>query len=118
MRASRSNAIGWTAPELAADPNWVFRSNGELVRARTALMGWAASRQDPLEAGHPLGQRALADLDALDATLQAPRFRHEFLLEAGDLLFVDNHRLAHDRTAYSDGAGPPRLMLRLWVNAK
>ena len=315
MRAGRSNAIGWTAPELAADPSWVFRSKGELAPAMTALMDWAASRQDPeealalqgraeaeawgghllrrwcaplvsqlergrgvarvtglqdleerqlrllflaiglllgqpdrtygllyrvsdsgqshldrpipvsqtcaatgmhtdssqravhprwvglacvrpaasggasavasaravhnhllaaqpdlvarlrqpfirdvvtpggdrrravieanafpifagppedptlrymrhwietgqREAGHPLGQEALADLDALDAALQSPRFRHDVLLEAGDLLFVDNHRLAHDRTAYCDGAGPPRLMLRRWVNAE
>ena len=69
------------------------------------------------EAGHPLGPRALADLDALDAALDSPRFRHTFLLRPGDLLFVDNHRLAHDRTAYVDGVEAPRLMLRLWVNA-
>jgi hypothetical protein len=69
------------------------------------------------EAGQPLGPRALADLDALDAALASPRFRHAFLLAPGDLLFVDNHRLAHDRTAYVDAVKQPRLMLRLWVNA-
>ncbi|MEB3316680.1 MAG: TauD/TfdA family dioxygenase [Cyanobacteriota bacterium] len=69
------------------------------------------------EAGQPLGPRDLADLDALDAALTSERFRHAFLLAPGDLLFVDNHRLAHDRTAYVDDPERPRLLLRLWVNA-
>lgn len=68
-------------------------------------------------AGQPLGPRALADLDLLDDALGSPRFRHEVLLAPGDLLFVDNHRIAHDRTAYIDAAERPRLMLRLWLNA-
>jgi hypothetical protein len=68
------------------------------------------------EAGQPLGPRALADLDRLDAALNAPAFRHELWLESGDLLFIDNHRIAHDRTAYADDPARPRLMLRLWLN--
>ena len=68
------------------------------------------------EAGQPLGPGALADLDRLDAALNAPAFRHAFLLEPGDLLFIDNHRIAHDRTAYVDDPSRPRLMLRLWLN--
>lgn len=68
------------------------------------------------EAGAPLGLEALADLNHLDTALCAPRHRHTFLLAPGDLLFVDNHRIAHDRTAYVDGPGQPRRMLRLWLN--
>lgn len=68
------------------------------------------------EAGAPLGPETLADLDHLDAALSAPRFRHAFLLAQGDLLLIDNHRIAHDRTAYVDTPGQPRRMLRLWLN--
>jgi hypothetical protein len=67
------------------------------------------------EAGQPLGPEELRDLDALDAALTAPRFRHSVVLRPGDLLFLDNHRLAHDRTAYVDG-GERRLLWRLWLN--
>ena len=70
------------------------------------------------EVGQPLGPRALADFDRLDAALNAPAFRHVFALEAGDLLFIDNHRIAHDRTAYLDDPSQPRLMLRLWLNER
>lgn len=69
------------------------------------------------EAGQPLCAQALADLDLLDAALGSSRFRHAFLLEPGDLLVVDNHRIAHDRTAGVEGPGRPRLMLRLWLKA-
>ncbi|MFN5465973.1 MAG: TauD/TfdA family dioxygenase [Cyanobacteriota bacterium] len=69
------------------------------------------------EAGHPLDAGALADLDRLDAALNAPEFRHEFLLLPGDLLLLDNHRITHDRTTYRDEPSQPRLMLRLWLNA-
>jgi hypothetical protein len=68
------------------------------------------------EAGQPLGPGALADLDRLDAALNAPAFRYVLLLERGDLLFIDNPRIAHDRTAYGDDPARPRLMLRLWLN--
>jgi alpha-ketoglutarate-dependent taurine dioxygenase len=69
------------------------------------------------EAGAPLGPEALADLNRLDATLSAPLYRHAFLLAPGDLLLLDNHRIAHDRTAYVDAPGQRRRMLRLWLNA-
>ena len=69
------------------------------------------------EAGAPLGPEALADLNRLDATLSAPRYRHGFLLARGDLLLIDNHRIAPDRTAYVDALGQPRRVLRLWLNA-
>ncbi len=69
------------------------------------------------EAGLPLGPRALADLDILDAALNAPGHRHDFRLEAGDLLLLDNHRIAHGRAAYNDDPQRPRRLLRLWLNA-
>lgn len=72
--------------------------------------------QGQKQVGQPLGPGALADLDRLDAALNAPAFRHVFAMEPGDLLFLDNQRIAHDRTAYVDDPSRPRLMLRLWLN--
>jgi hypothetical protein len=70
------------------------------------------------EAGTPLGPEARADLDTLDAALNAPAHCHSFRLEAGDVLFLDNHRIAHGRAAYDDDPQRPRRLLRLWLNAR
>jgi alpha-ketoglutarate-dependent taurine dioxygenase len=75
-----------------------------------------------IEKGHerlskPLSREDLDAFDTLDATLNDPTFRHDFPLAAGDLLFIDNHKLAHDREAYLDDPRAPRLMVRLWLNA-
>ena len=67
--------------------------------------------------GKPLTSADLEAFDILDATLNDPAFRHDFPLSAGDLLFIDNHKLAHDREAYLDDPKAPRLMVRLWLNA-
>lgn len=74
-----------------------------------------------IETGHarlnkPLALEDLQAFDRLDATLNDPCFRHDLRLEPGDLLFCDNHKVAHDREAYQDDPGAPRLMVRLWLN--
>jgi len=66
--------------------------------------------------GRPLDPLDLAAFDRLDATLNDPQFRHDFALGPGDLLFIDNHKLAHDREAYRDDPLAPRLMVRLWLD--
>jgi hypothetical protein len=67
-------------------------------------------------AGQPLDPQVLADFDQLDAALNDPLFRHAFSLKRGDLLFLDNHRIVHGRTAYGEDPARPRRMLRLWLN--
>jgi hypothetical protein len=66
--------------------------------------------------GEPLGPLDCEAFDALDAALNDPQLRHDFALAPGDLLFIDNHKVAHDRDAYQDDPSAPRLMLRLWLN--
>lgn len=68
--------------------------------------------------GKPLQPRDLEAFDALDAALNDPQFRHDFTMMPGDLLFIDNHKVAHDREAYQDNPAAPRLMVRLWLNAR
>lgn len=74
-----------------------------------------------IERGHERCQQALsaddvAALDALDAALHHADNVYRFRLSCGDMLFIDNTRVAHDRTAFEDHpAYPPRSMVRLWL---
>jgi len=56
-------------------------------------------------------------LDALDALAEDPALHLMMALEPGDLQFVQNHRLLHDRTAFDDWPEPARrrYLLRLWL---
>ncbi|PWL22073.1 MAG: hypothetical protein DCO99_07960 [Synechococcus sp. XM-24] len=64
----------------------------------------------------PLDPLDLEAFDQLDEILNDPRFRYDFDLAPGDLLFIDNHKLAHDRDGFVDDPQAPRLMVRLWLN--
>ena len=56
-------------------------------------------------------------LDLLDALTDDPALHLTMTLERGDLQFVHNHTLLHDRTAFEDYAEPERrrYLLRLWL---
>jgi hypothetical protein len=57
-------------------------------------------------------------LDAFDALLDDPALRLAMRLEQGDVQFVYNHALLHDRTAFTDDAAPAkrRQLYRLWIS--
>jgi len=56
-------------------------------------------------------------LDLLDALTDDPALNLTMTLERGDLQFVHNHTLLHDRTAFEDYPEPERrrYLLRLWL---
>ena len=56
-------------------------------------------------------------LDLLDALADDPALHMTMALERGDLQFVHNHTLLHDRTAFDDYPEPRRRrhLLRLWL---
>ena len=56
-------------------------------------------------------------LDLLDALADDPALHFTMALQPGDLQFVHNHALLHDRTAFDDAAEPAqrRHLLRLWL---
>jgi hypothetical protein len=56
-------------------------------------------------------------LDAFDALANDPRLHLAMRLAPGDLQFVHNHVLLHDRTAFEDWPEPQRRrhLLRLWL---
>ncbi|HET9205673.1 MAG TPA: TauD/TfdA family dioxygenase [Burkholderiaceae bacterium] len=56
-------------------------------------------------------------LDRLDALTNDPALHFTMALEPGDMQFVHNHVLLHDRTAFDDWPEPERRrhLLRLWL---
>ena len=54
-------------------------------------------------------------LDTIDAYFAQPDHAMCFRLERGDMLFVNNRFLCHNRTAFEDGE-KPRVYVRAWIN--
>jgi hypothetical protein len=71
------------------------------------------------KAGEPLTAAQVRALDVLDGVLGDPALRVEFLLGAGQILFINNRWLLHSRTAFEDGGGAEkRHYVRLWVQSR
>jgi alpha-ketoglutarate-dependent taurine dioxygenase len=75
-----------------------------------------------IEAGHekagaPLTAAQRAALDRLDAVLNRPALRAEFALEPGQVYFINNRWVLHNRTAFEDHPEPERRrhLVRLWL---
>ncbi|HVO06502.1 MAG TPA: TauD/TfdA family dioxygenase [Burkholderiaceae bacterium] len=64
-----------------------------------------------------LSARQVEALDLLDALTDDPALHFTMQFESGDMQFVHNHTLLHDRTAYEDWPEPARKrhLLRLWL---
>ena len=78
-----------------------------------------------VEAGHqkagvPLTAEQVQALDALDAELGRPALRAEFDLRPGDMYFLNNRWLLHNRTAFEDHPEPRRRrhLVRLWLRSR
>ena len=78
-----------------------------------------------IEAGHekasePLTPEQVRALDALDAVLADPSLRAEFDLRPGDMLFVNNRWIFHNRTAFDDHLELERNrhLVRLWLRRR
>ena len=56
-----------------------------------------------------------AALDVLDATLARPDVHLRMTLAPGEVQFINNYNVLHARTAYRDGPGKRRHLLRLWL---
>jgi hypothetical protein len=81
------------------------------------LRYWIESGHDKI--GLPLSTLQRQALDALDEVANDPGLRVEFALEPGDLFFVNNRWILHNRTAFEDHAEPDRRrhLIRLWLSA-
>lgn len=75
-----------------------------------------------IDAGHDKAGLPLSDderfvLDQFEATLNQEDLMYELQLQPGDMIFLNNHLIAHDRTEYLDWEEPEkkRHLVRMWV---
>ena len=68
-------------------------------------------------AGRPLTRTQLWALDALDAELWARESVVRIKLDRGDLLWINNRRVAHGRESYQDTPDNLRKLHRIWVES-
>lgn len=75
-----------------------------------------------IEAGHqkvgePLTPAQLRALDTLDGWFNRPELRAEFTLRPGEMFFINNRWIVHNRTAFQDHADleQRRHYMRLWL---
>ena len=95
----------------------VVARRGEEILYRY-LRTWIEAGHD--KAGVPLTLEQVKALDALDETLARRDLRVEFMLRPGDMLFVNNRWLLHNRTAFEDYTEPAlrRHYVRLWLRRR
>ncbi len=69
------------------------------------------------KAGERLTSAQIEALDRLDAVLNRPALRAEFALEPGQVYFINNRWILHNRTAFEDHPQPERRrhLVRLWL---
>lgn len=63
--------------------------------------------------GQPLSLLQQQALDLLDQ--QLARNSQCFAMSPGEVLFIDNRRVAHNRSAFKDDPTAPRLLVRMWM---
>jgi alpha-ketoglutarate-dependent taurine dioxygenase len=82
------------------------------------LRYWIEAGHD--KAGQPLTPEQVRALDVLDGVLARPELRAEFTLKPGDMFFINNRWILHNRTAFEDHAEPERRrhLVRLWLRAR
>lgn len=64
----------------------------------------------------PLTSEVIKALDLFDEVANSASFHIRMRLEVGDMQFVHNHVLLHDRTGFIDKPNSPRHLLRLWLS--
>ncbi len=64
----------------------------------------------------PLDAEDRAAFDMLDRELSDERNVLRLRMTPGEMLFIDNTTIAHDRDAYTDDPAAPRLLVRLWLD--
>lgn len=79
------------------------------------LRYWIESGHEKI--GKPLGEAERRAFDTLDATANDLALRVEFSLKPGDMFFVNNRWILHNRTAFEDFVEPERRrhLARLWL---
>ena len=92
----------------------VFEYDGETLRATLAT---DLNRQGYDLAGEDMGDEARAALAAVDTVQDGPGLGKVFSFERGQIQMVNNRRIGHRRTAYTDSPDPAlkRHLIRIWL---
>lgn len=69
-----------------------------------------------LKLGKPLDKNELKVLDYLDGVLSSPQHVIKLLMKPGNLIWVNNRTICHNRTKYTSFPDKPRKLLRMWIN--
>jgi hypothetical protein len=65
--------------------------------------------------GAKLSDEMLASLDAFEKVITASSHTMDFMMKERELLFSDNRKQIHARTAIAAGDASNRLMIRSWI---
>lgn len=94
----------------------ILQANGRELLVRY-LRYWIEAGHDRV--GQPLSAAQRTALDTLDEFLRRPDRRVEFDLKPGDMYFINNRWILHNRTAFEDHPELERRrhLVRLWLQA-
>lgn len=92
----------------------IFEYDGSALRARFSDR---LTRVGYQMRGTEIDAEGSDALDALKAIINEPGARREFMFEPGQIQIVDNRRLGHRRTGFTDWPEPERRrhLVRLWI---
>lgn len=111
-RYASMDARGTPVPPTAVDIPLFSNVDGQL--------SCFFSRQNSSEAVRQLGQPmdpAFSEAcDHFERLSRDERFRIEFMLDPGEIMWVNNYVLLHARTEFTDSENHKRDLLRLWLN--
>ncbi|WP_444930286.1 TauD/TfdA family dioxygenase [Microbulbifer sp. SSSA002] len=65
--------------------------------------------------GQPLSRDTLDALDALDKELNSDKNTLSFYMNSGDMAFIDNTKILHDRDGFIDTPEQKRVYTRVWI---
>jgi hypothetical protein len=94
----------------------IFRWDGRELTCRY-LRYWIEVGHE--KAGQPLTTVQVQALDMLDAVARRPDLQVEFGLKPGDMFYINNRWILHNRNAFEDYAEPERKrhLVRLWLKS-
>ncbi|GAP34093.1 TauD/TfdA family dioxygenase [Piscinibacter sakaiensis] len=97
-------------PPVVSAP--VFASAGQELKMRMGLYPLLNAYKLP---GNELDAEGARALEKLKEVLAEPTLCHSFSMAAGEMQFVNNLGTCHRRTAFQDGPGHKRHLVRLWL---
>jgi len=127
LRRQHADVLQTLSQPYHVDRRGGFRE-GESPTVRRPVISWNESEllirylRYWIEVGHDKAGEPLTDaqrlaLDVLDEVLKRPELRVEFSLRPGEMYFINNRWILHNRTAFTDHADPEqrRHLVRLWL---